>query len=290
MSMRPPDAEVVPERALGRPLTVRECVPAAFVTWARNARAFAVVSVVYQLPVSLLFRLAPKPKSDLGPMALGIASVLLQFLAWNLTLGAVTFGVLETRSGRRATIGRCLGVSFRTVGALFGISFRMAVQLMLWAVLGGFVGFLAASLLQIGRRSHGDFPVTSLVAMFGVMGVAVLAYFARYATSGPVAVVERLDHWYSMDRSRRLSEGRRFAIAMTLLLVSAPTMALSIGAGLMGGISGGAPDVGIWPWIGVAIDVLFGGPMAGAAVATVYHALRRERDGVGAEDLARVFE
>lgn len=291
MSRKRPAPEPSVTRALGRPLTVGECVPAAYSAWARNALAFGVVSAVYQAPVSLFIRwAAPIKMSEWGSVARAIAAILLPILAGNLTLGAVTFGVLENRNGRRPSIGRCLGVSFRTVGTLFGISFRMVVQVFLWAGLGGFVGALVATLASFGHPERMGTSATSMILLFAPIGIAMLWYFARYATSGPVAVVEHLDHWYSMDRSRRLSEGRRLAVAATLFLVVAPAMALSAGVSVIGGINFGVETPSVWNWIATGIDVLVGGPLAGVAVATVYHALRRERDGVDAEELGKVFE
>ena len=292
MSLKTAALESHRSRSIGRRLTVRDCVPAAFSTWARNAPAFALVSAVYQLPMILFLRFVPmKSASDWGSIGLGIASMLLPFLSWNLTLGAVTYGVLEARRGRRAPTRRCLGIAFRTMPTLFGISFRMAVDLLLWGGLAGFIATILAGILPFTRATAGSMSWGSMGFILAVVGVAFLAYFSRYATSGPIAVVERLDYWYSMDRSRLLTRGRRWAAATTMFLVAAPPIALSMGLSFFAHDSdGGMLTSDAWTWIGTGVDVLAGGPLAGAAVATIYHALRRERDGVDADELVRVFE
>jgi len=291
---RPAPEEPVP-RPLGRPFEIRACVGRSFLTWARNAPAFAVVSVVCQAPTIAFARLVQATSAPAGARVLlfGLASVLLSFLSWNLSLGAVTFGVIEDLRGRRATLGRCLGMAFRTLPSLFGISFRMSLHLLLGGgAVGALATLLAASLpLPGGAWEFANLSDPRLWFLAAVLVVVALAYLARFATSGPVAVVERLDHWRSMDRSRRLSRGRRSAVATTLFAVAVLPVSFSIWLAYFAWSSdfvSRATDP--WAWLGTGFDVLVVGPLLGAAVATIYFDLRRERDGVDVEELADVFE
>ncbi len=284
-----------PIRSPGPGFRVLACVGTSFSTWARNAPAFAIVSVACQVPVLLLLRFAEEAflRPGAGALVLGIGAVLLSLLSWNLSLGAMTFGVLEDLRGGRATIRRCLGVAFRTLPRLFGISFRMALHLVLGGgpVIGLAVMVSALLPLPVG---DGEFEFMSggrIAFVAGVLGLALLAYLAAFATSGPVAVVEGLDHWRSMERSRRLSFGRRFAVCATLFLVAAGPVAFSVWLRVFASGLEGVPQAPeAWDWVGSGFDVLVVAPLLGAAVATIYRDLRRERDGVEAEALAGVFE
>jgi len=295
MSRSAPDASTRPARTAGRRFSVLACVGTSFTTWARGAPAFAVVSIVYQAPVIAALKLAGagSAPSQLRSLALGTGSVLLSLLSWNLSLGAVTFGVLEGLRGRRAPIGRCLGVAFRTLPRLFGISFRMALHLLLGGGLAVFVAAIVASLVPFGRaRGESAFASPGRLWLMGaLLGVALLEYLARFATSAPIAVVEGADHWDSMERSRRLSFGRRWVVGTTLFLVAAAPVGLSVWLAFYAHPSVEASrDTDVWTWIATAFDVLVVGPLVGVAVATIYHDLRREREGVGADDLAGVFD
>lgn len=279
----------------GPRFSVGACVGTAFSAWARHAVPFAIVSLVCQVPVFAAIRFVGGDMFASGPDGLirALAAMLLSLLAWNLSLGAITFGVLESLRGGRATIGRCLGVAFRTLPRLFGISFRMALHLLLGGALAILVVALVVSLLPFGETGEAPtFLSPPRVFVTGaLLGIALLEYLARFATSGPIAVVEGVDHWESMERSRRLSFGRRWAVGTTLFLVVAAPTAFTIWLSFYGpaapGAGGGAEA---WRWVADGIQVLVTGPLVGAAVAAIYHDLRREREGVGADDLAGVFD
>ena len=295
MSRQQPVVEAHPSRALGPPFGVFACVGTSFSTWARNAPAFAIVSAACQAPVILVLRFGRSAfgTSDWGSLEFAVVSTLLSLLSWNLSLGALTYGVLEQLRGRRAPIGRCLGVAFQTLPRLFGISFRMALHLTLF---GGPIVFVVAGLsallpLSAGESDFEFLTVGRVVFLAVTLGLALLGYLACFAMSGPVAVVEGLDHWFAMDRSRRLSFGRRSAVSATLFLIAAAPVAFSIWLTTFARHLGGVPQAPeAWTWVGAAFDVLVVGPLVGAAVATIYRDLRRERDGVDADELAGVFE
>ncbi len=281
-----------PVLLLGPPFGMGRCVGASVTTWMRNALPFAIVSAMFEAPFLVLERLLEPILygGGSGEYVVGVALTLLWFLSWNLSMGAITFGVLEARGGGRPPIRRCIRIAFRTIPTLLGISVRMIWQLFLVVVVVLVVWAVTAVILQIEIPEVG-LPPGMEIYLYAALGVALLWYFTRSVTAGPAAVVERLGTVDAMARSRELSKGRRWAIAATVLVVTVPILvACARLTTLEQGHAGAWYESTTWRWTRVGVQHFVVSPLLATVVATIYHDLRRERDGVATKDLVRVFE
>jgi len=182
-----------------------------------------------------------------------IGSLLLNMVA----TGAMTFGVFQQLRGRHAGLGQCIVVG---------------IQRML-PVLG--VGILAAICVGLG-----------FVALV-IPGIIVLCMLW---VAVPVAVVERPGVFKSLSRSAELTKDNRLKIFGVLFVLG--VLQNIVERVLESGVLGTGPsmsDVKLYLVL-VLVTSLALGALSAVATAVGYHDLRASKEGVGVEELARVFE
>jgi hypothetical protein len=203
-------------------------------------------------------------------------------------------------------------------------------DLAVWALLvGGLVTLVTTYILQgaLTRASVDDlskkgvsigaalgdglryfFPLFIVALLVGLGTVIGLLFFiipgliliVRWAVAAPAALIEREGPTHSIGRSAELTEGHRWAVFGLILLYLVFFYASIIGLGMvlaaMGNIGSDAAGV-------MTKDVsgyIYAGAMAGVetltslvatvGMASLYFELRRVKDGVGVDELAKVFD
>lgn len=150
--------------------------------------------------------------------------------------------------------------------------------------------------------------VDRMLLVLGVSIVAGLAYVAGFIclivpgliclaifyVAVPAAAVERTGVFRSLGRSNHLSSGYRWHIFALYVIVLLITVALSVpfGAILVAVMFIGDPgDMGAWviPFSSSLFGILLV-PLSAIPPAVAYHRLRFLKEGVGADELARIFE
>jgi hypothetical protein len=149
------------------------------------------------------------------------------------------------------------------------------------------------------------FIVALLVGLGSIIGLVLfivpgLFLMVRWAVSAPAALIEREGPTHSIGRSAELTEGHRWAVFGLALLYLVFAYAIGIGLGLlvaaMGGLGSSANGVMTQDASGYVFAAASSGVEAlvslvgTVGMASLYFELRRVKDGVGVDELAKVFD
>lgn len=221
-----------------------------------NLLPFTVLSALVLSPW-IAFRLLvehPDPADD-APSVVPLLGMLLEsFLAFVLT-GAVTYGVVMQLREQHASLGDALGRGLKSLFAVIGTG--------------------ALCVLRI-------FLFTLLLIIPGIIQ-AVKLYVAL-----PVAVMEGKGGGEAIRRSQQLTEGSRWPIFGSWLLIMVVTMGLGFVAGFLTvGSKTFGPSVIACYEIGIALIM---NAFSATLMAVCYFQLRQGKENVDAKQIAAVFD
>jgi hypothetical protein len=172
-------------------------------------------------------------------------------------------------------------------------------------VQGTVSGFNGRRLTFQEALSHGTRVFLPLIGLAIVSGIAVMLGYILLIVPGviltviwlvaaPAVVVERRGVFESLQRSRDLTRGSRWPIFGVVviyfvlwMIVGAAISALGIATG--GTFVGGTTNMAV-NLVATPLTNLLSGVIAAAGVAAVYYELRTVKEGVGAEQLAAIFD
>lgn len=194
-----------------------------------------------------------------------VGALLLSFIAQ----AAVIYAVFQELREERVSVGESLRVALLRLLPVLGVTLAMFIVL-------GSVPFLLGLLLGLGGAA------VLLLAL--PLGAVWFFYFwCVLWVSVPAAVVERPGVFGALNRSAKLAAGHKWRILAILLIL----VAIQWGSGFIVGVANLASvEAGLV--LELVITVLLGALTATAA-AVGYHDLRRAKEGVGVEDLVKVF-
>lgn len=259
-------------------LGVGSVLSRSFPIWGRNVVVFSLLNVVAYAPLLVygIFAFPASERLEPGDSAyfaaysgiLLLGACLVSYIAPL----AVIHGVLEQLRGGRATFLGCLRVYLTRLLPALGVGMTVGVLAFLFTLAGAFfVGFVAAALRA---------PALSLLTL-----VPPTLIGCMYWVAVPVAAVERRGVIGSLQRSAELTRGSRsrifLVVLLALVLQVSPFVVTRVAA------PGGLGPVGGWA---IVLLVIAFGSFGSVAAGVAYHDLRTGRDGIGVEDLARVFQ
>ncbi len=239
----------------------------SFPIWLRNLVPFTILSLIVYSPLFVYAFVAlqgPVRRRDAAVFGL-VSRVGAWLLGWVVT-SALIYAVLEQLRGQRAGMGACLRVGFRRLLPVIGVT--ICVGAIMFAVAFPF-------LILVAMRA----PLLILL----VAGFLALMIQSRYWLAVPVAVVERPGVVASLRRSVLLTRGEVGSVFLILLVL----LILQIAVGVVLGLT--VTTESALQWATLAITVVLGA-LTAVANAVGYHDLRVAKEGVGIEDLVRVFE
>jgi hypothetical protein len=236
----------------------------AFGVTTKNFATFLVIGVVVMVPILVLNHLLVPDAPDFGDLrdldrvepstaspVRQLASTLLNMVGQSVLAGALAFGVFQSLSGQRPSVGECLSRGFERLLPIVGVSivYGLAVG----------VGML-------------------LLIVPGVM-IACMWYVGV-----PVTTVEKLGVGASLTRSGVLTQGHRMSIFAMFLLVL--LLGLAVGMLLVGAFAAMGALVST---ILTGVLSVFIAIYSGTLSAVTYHDLRVVKEGATTEDLLEVF-
>jgi hypothetical protein len=277
----------------GQPFSIGRVLGRTFPIWARNVISFTILSAIIYSPLFLHAAFAMPPPPPPKPRVEAVSTEeLLQAMreaqenthAWasfqnvqmwsSLILGlmvtaAVIHGVFEQLRGSRVDLGACLRVCFGRFFPVLGVS-----------VLTGLFAFLLAIPLGIVVVMSREAAAAAVGGV--VVFVLEVVLFCALWVAVPAAVIERPGVTESLRRSAKLTKGSRFAIFVIALVLGVVLAAVHGAAGAFAKTNAGA----VWVNLGVTVVV---GALFAVANAVGYHDLRVAKEGIGVEDLVKVF-
>ncbi|MGH6999400.1 MAG: hypothetical protein ACREEO_14495, partial [Phenylobacterium sp.] len=138
--------------------------------------------------------------------------------------------------------------------------------------------------------------VMGLGVIFGMLFLFVpgLILMVIWTVAAPVCVLERPGVFDSLSRSRNLTRGHRWPIfgLFVIYLVAYFVITLVLG-GIVGAgaaATGGESAISLASIIAATVSGALAGIVTSAGVASIYYELRVIKEGVGAAQLAAVFD
>jgi hypothetical protein len=262
-SARFTDASVV-GAAVGRALAIL----------VRQLPAFLVIALVTYAPLYVYAATWEGTRADIETMTLILAAGAVLLHA--ILTAALTYGVVEELAGRRVGVGKSVSVGLARMLPTLGLFALIAVML---------VAATATVMLPL------EVLAPNVAARAGG-GVTMLLYCNLFVAV-PVLVIERRGIGRAIARSVELTGGHRLSIFGVLFVLSILVRVVSLVVLLVVlPPAGGALTLdGIRLLAFSMIGVLM---VAGLVTATIsivtYALLRDDKDGVGATELAKVFD
>jgi len=194
-----------------------------------------------------------------------VGTILLSFLAQ----AAVICAVFQELRGESVSVGESLRVGMARILPVLGVALVTGICI-------GIVPFFAG----IGVGLAG--PILALL-LFPVAIAWTLHLWCTLWIAVPAVVVERTGVFGALKRSAKLAHGHKWRILGIVLIV----LAIQFGTGLLAGFAAlASAKVGLV--LGLVIALLVGA-LGATATAVGYYELRRAKEGVGVDDLVKVF-
>lgn len=229
----------------------------SFPIWIRNLVPFTILSLVVYSPLIIyaFVTFAGGEVTKEAESRYDLVSTLAGRVLDLIVTGAVVYGVFQQVRGQPAGLGDCLRVGFSRLLPVLGIGIIVAVLV----TLGLLALVIPGILLQL------------------MWWVAV-----------PVAVVERLGVVGSMQRSAKLTSGEKGTIFLILLVLGLIQFAVIFGIAFVAAMV--LPEAGAAQALVTLLIAIPFGALTAVANAVGYHDLRVAKEGVGIDDLIKVFE
>jgi hypothetical protein len=248
--------------------------------WIRNLVPFTLLGLLAYTPLFLYLWLGPPlalegARLDTGRAGLMTAVTLLLDL---LATGMMVYATVQYTSGRPVTVGQVITAGARRVLPLVGVTLLAAL------CIGGAAGAILVPALLV--RS------TGLAVLLGIPAVIITVILVCMLwVALPVAVIERPGLVAALRRSRELTAGYRLHIFATLLVIGAVRWLLSELLGLALTDADGSPVLGRELDVVLSMTVsAIGGAFVAVTSAVSYQGLRAAKEGIGVDQLARVFD
>ncbi len=234
-------------------------VGSSFKIWGRNLLPFTVLAALIFSPlivytVILMGSALTKKDFQTYSIVMFYGSSILGFIA----TGAITYGVVRQLQGEPASIGASIGVGLGRLLPVLGVG-----------IMVGLIVFLGSLLLVIPG----------------------IYWMCTYYVAVPVAVIEKAGGSDSLRRSKELTKGNLGNIFAVVLLFGLLGLAvgLAVDRFVVGEIETLAQTHRSMV-LNLVQTILFAGGLGPVANALIYYELRRAKEGVSLDELAKVFE
>jgi hypothetical protein len=257
VAVRAPDG---PRFAVGRALAL------SFGVLGRNLGPMAAISLAVTAVQSMVdYMLSGGAGSD-------STNSFTNLISYALITAPVTYATFQDLRGTPVGMGsifsKGFGIIWRVAGATIGV-----VLIAVAPIIGVFLIGLSAGL--------------SLGFLAALAGVFVLYIFVVWFVLVPVLMVEDIRFFAGFGRALDLSRGRRWSILGLLLVYGA--IIVAIGAVTIG-LVGVFEDSTIASLVLLIPFSAFTSVIGAILPAVVYYLLRAEKEGVGIDQIARVFD
>ena len=224
----------------------------SFKIWIANLVPFAILALLFYVPLLIWDAVAPVGAGSLGGFSLMLLLHMLLQAFLNAALsGALVYAVFKNLTGQKVGLPETIKMGLSRIGDVF------------------VVGLVSAILIGIG---------TILLFVPGIIIACILA------VAVPVAVVERKGLGDAFSRSAFLTKGSRIQIFVLFLIFGLIAMLI----GLVLGVALAAIPV-IGPVILTLLVLLFSALPSGVMQAVLYHRVRSIKEGTSVEEIAKVF-
>lgn len=200
------------------------------------------------------------------------ASSFLGIVSYSLITAPVTYATFQDLRGTKASMADLFSRGFSRVGRVVAASFAfgvvLAVPIVVVAMIGGVAGVPGFVLIAAG----------SIFALF---------VFIRWFILVPVQVMEEGGFSRGFTRAAELGRGRRRTLLALMLVYLVMVAGIMFAMVAIAHLAPDSPIVAGAMFVPVAA---FSSVMGAILPATVYYLLRAEKEGVGIDEIAKVFD
>lgn len=235
---------------------IGEVVNRTVKTTQRNIGVFIGLSaILVGAPAFFIGLFQSDPANVSGTLAIaGIVAMLVNFVTTYILQGAIIRGAIVDFNGGRANFADCMQTGLRHAAALFGIAILITFGVMI-----GMVALIVPGII-----------------------VAIM-----WAVAVPVRIVEDTGIMASLRRSRELTKGARWNLFWLFLIYVVVSMVVSMVSAVPFAFAAESPI--LLAFLNVVITVILS-VIGAVGVSAVYYELRSKKEGIGAEQLASVFD
>ena len=265
----------------------------AWLLLARNGVKLIPITLIGSLPVLLALGLAPGavPPNQFQNLR-GSLSLLLFIVLGIACHAALLQAAAQAMGGRTVNLVEALGTGLRRFFPVIGLA--ICAFLAILVVAGGLVLVAAGVGALFGPTPRAGLMVAGVLAAF----VAMIMLYTSWFVATAACVIEKLGPIRSLGRSRALTKGHRWRLFGLLLAIL--VVAMIVGAVIFGLLfamvgAGGFPAVIILMTstsvrvVNVLLNAIWG-TYFGLVIFVAYHDLRVAKEGIGTEQIAKVFE
>jgi hypothetical protein len=204
-------------------------------------------------------------------------SVLIPILLSLLLTAALVRGTIEDLSGKRPSLGDCIGTAVSLLLPTLGV----AALFWLAAVLIAIVGVI----IMFGLAAASSSPSVSMfVIVWILVAIPIVMLALRWLVAVPALVQERVGVLGSLRRSAALTSGSRWALLGLLIIIGIIMIVIQLVLGMIVLLFGAL----IGFVLGLIIQSLVS-TIGATAVAASYVELRQAKEGASVGDLAQIF-
>jgi len=257
-----PSTHDAPRFAIGRALSL------SFGVLGRNLWPIGVIALVVtaiQSAIDFVLSGGVGNNESSGSSVLGL-------FVYALVTTPVTYATFQDLRGAPVSIGEILSNGFHRVQRVIGASFVVGVVAVVPIVVVVVLG------------ANGGMP---LILVGGAAGIFMFYIFVIWFVVVPVLVVEDTRFFAGFGRALDLSLGRRWSIVGLLLVYGLLIIAAGAVVVLLTIL---LPDAAILSVVLLIPVSAFYSVMGAILPAVVYYLLRSEKEGIGIDDIARVFD
>ena len=245
--------ETMTDAAMAGTFRLADVFSKAVAVWSHRFVPFFILTVMASIPNYLVSFVIQSPVEGAGvaAFAAGAALGLAFMVTQSLANGAVIYGVVQQLRGRTFSVADSIQIALRRFLPMLGVAICTSVAIA-----------LGAFLLVV--------PGIILMCMFYV--------------SIPACIAEQRGVFASMSRSQFLTEGHRWQVFGTVMLIAVASGALE---GIAGTIFEQAGEIGtlIVQALGAIPD-----SFNGVLVGVFYYELRVAKEGIDIDHIASVFD
>ncbi len=251
-----------PRFGIGRSLSM------SFGVLGRNFGPMALVSLVITGIQSLIdYALSGDPTGGEGG-----GSSILGALSYAFVTAPLTYATFQDLRGTRVGVGEMMSRGFARVGRVIVTSLVVGLAIMVPIVVGVVVGMIAAPLI---------YPILAAA------GLVVLYIIVIWFVAVPVQVMESGGFGAGFKRAADLTRNRRWGILGLLLVYAVLVIALFAAVLTAIYLVADLPVVVLLLYIPLGA---FTSAIGAILPAVVYYLLRAEKEGVGIDEIAKVFD
>ncbi len=253
--------------------SVGDVLGRSFGIWLKNLIPFTIVQLIVYSPILIYsYMVMSGDNMSMDDITTwGVVSICGGIMAFFVASGAMTYGVFQQLRGRQAGLGPCIVVGLKRMFPILGVFILIVLCFLGIVIIGAIVGRIAGPLALL-------------------MFIPMLMLWCALWSAVPIAVVERPGVFASLSRSAELTKGSRWSIfaIVFILWVLEWVVSTIIEKSLIDGASA-MSDMKTYMLISMGFTLIYGSLKAVAA-AVGYHDLRASKEGVGIEELAKVFD